>query len=375
MKILFAPDGFKGTVAAHDVAGALAAGWMNARPEDDVVLLPMADGGEGTLGAFLAAVEDAEFADVEVTGAAGVPVDAGYVTLGDGTAVVELGLTCGIEQLDGALAPMTATTRGLGEAIIAALDGGATRLIVGIGSSASTDGGAGLLLALGARVLDDAGADLGATNDDLARAASVDLSGLRALPAGGVTVLSDVTTPLLGPAGAAAVFGPQKGASPEQVDRLDLTLTQWAGLVRAAAEADGRSVPDPAAAGAGAAGGAGFALQAWGATTRPGAVAVAELIGLEDALDGADLIITGEGSFDASSAVGKVPGEIAAIAARRGVPAALVAGHIVDGADTGAFAEAVSLTVLAESAQAAMTIPEMFIAQAGELLARSFGRH
>lgn len=366
MKILFAPDSFKGTAAAHDVAGALAAGWLNVRPDDDVVLLPMADGGEGTLGTFLAAVEDAEFHDIEVTGAAGDRVDAGYVTLGDGTAVIELGLTCGIEQLGERRAPLTATTRGLGEAIGAALDAGATRLVIGIGSSASTDGGAGLLLALGARILDDTGAPLDATNDDLARAASVDLSGLRPLPAGGVTVLTDVTNPLLGSAGAAAVFGPQKGATPEQIERLDLTLTNWA-----------RLIPDasPDSPGAGAAGGAGFALQAWGAILRPGALAVAELIGLEEALDGADLIITGEGAFDASSIAGKVPVEIAAVAARHDVPTALVAGRIADDADTHAFAETVSLTVLAESAQAAMTIPEMFLAQAGELLARTFGRH
>lgn len=375
MKIVFAPDSLKGTSAAHDAAGALAAGWLNVRPEDDVVLLPMADGGEGTIAAFLAAVADAEFEDVEVTGPRGERVDAGWVDLGDGTAVVELGLCSGIELLGEDRAPLTATTEGFGQAIVAALDSGAQRLVLGIGSSASTDGGAGLLLALGARILDDAGVELGATTDDLARAASVDLSKLRALPAGGVTVLTDVTNPLLGAHGAAAVFGPQKGATEAEVDRLDMTLTQWSRLVIDAAAAAGLTRPNANAHGAGAAGGTGFALQAWGATSRSGAAAVAELIGLTDALEDADLIVTGEGSFDAQSAAGKVPVEIAAIAARHGVPVALVAGRIAPDADTTAFAAVVSLADLAGSAQAAMTIPEMFLAQAGTLLAQTLARH
>ncbi|WP_040165849.1 glycerate kinase [Microbacterium gorillae] len=370
MQIVVAPDSLKGTAAAHDVAGALAAGWLNERPEDDVVLMPMADGGEGTIAAFLAAVADAEFEDVSVTGPHGEPVDAGWVDLGDGTAVVELGLCCGIELLGADRRPMTATTDGFGQAIAAALDSGVTRLVLGIGSSASTDGGAGVLRALGARILDADGVALSATADDLARAMTVDLTGLRPLPPGGVTVLTDVTNPLLGQTGSAAVFAPQKGADPGQIERLERTLTHWSELLNAAVPA-----ADAAAAGAGAAGGTGFALQAWGAVIRPGAAAIADLIGLADVLADADLVVTGEGSYDASSTAGKVPVEVARFAAERGVPVALVAGRIAPDADTSAFAAAISLTEVAGSAQAAMTLPEMFLADAGAQLARTLARH
>lgn len=375
MNIVFAPDSFKGTIAAHDVAHALAAGWLTRRPEDEVVMLPMADGGEGTVAAFLAAVPDAEFEDVRVAGALGDPVDAGFVMLGDGTAVVELGLCCGIEQLDGRRAPMEATTRGFGEAIAAALDAGATRLILGIGSSASTDGGAGVLVALGARILDAAGAELGPTPVELARAASVDLSALRPLPAEGVTILSDVTNPLLGSQGAAAVFGPQKGASAEQVAALDAALEHWSTLLAAAALEAGLTQTPLDAAGAGAAGGTGFALQTWGATSTSGAGAIASLIGLEELVADADLVVTGEGSVDGQSAAGKAPSVVAEIARAHGVPVAIVAGRIAADADLTAFAAHHSLIELAESESAATTLPDMFLAQAGSALALAFGAH
>lgn len=374
MNVVFAPDSFKGSVAAHDVAHALAAGWLTARPDDEVAMMPMADGGEGTIAAFLAAMPDAEFVDVAVTGADGEIVDAGYVILDDGTAVVELGLCCGIEQLGNRRAPVTATTRGFGEAIAAALDAGATSLVLGIGSSASTDGGAGMLTALGARILDGDGRELDATPHDMMRAVAIDLTGLRAVPAGGVRVLSDVTNPLLGERGAAAVFAPQKGADADQVRLLDAALAHGATLLAHAAAASGLTVVSPMAEGTGAAGGTGFALQSWGAVSTSGAEAIASLIGLDDVLADADLVVTGEGAFDGQSAAGKVAEVVRARADAHGVATALVAGRIAADADLRGFVAHRSLIELAGSESAALTIPDMFLAQAGGELARDTAR-
>lgn len=369
--VVIAPDSFKGTIDAARAAGALAAGWRRVRPGDEVRLLPLADGGEGTADAFAAAVPGARRMPVTVTGPDGEAVAASWILLPptddapDGTAVVELANTSGIELLGRPPRPrpLDAHTRGFGEAIAAALAHGVSRLVLGIGSSASTDGGAGMLTALGAEFRDAAGTPIADGARGLETLASADLSRLAPLPPRGVTVLSDVTNPLLGTRGAAAVFGPQKGAAPDDIRVLE------AGLARLAARLDA----DPDAAGAGAAGGTGFGLLAWGARLVPGSAAVAELVGLDAAVAEAGVVVTGEGSFDGQSGADKVPAHVAAVAHAAGVPVALAAGRIAGDADVSGFAAAVSLTELAGSAEAAMADPTRWLRQAGAALASRLG--
>ncbi len=363
--VLLAPDGYKGSITAVAATAALAAGWHDARPGDLALARPMADGGEGTLEAFLAAVPGARRMPVRVTGPHGREVAASWALLPPtaaaprGTGVVDLASTSGIELLEGRLRPLDADTRGFGQAIAAALDHGVSRLILGIGSSASTDGGFGVLAALGARITDAAGADTAPGLRGLRTAVRLDRSGLRPPPAGGAVVLTDVRSPLIGPAGAAAVFGPQKGL-------LDLSAAD-AALAHAAVLLD----TDPFAPGAGAAGGTGAALRAWGAELVPGAEVVADLIGLADAVARADVVITGEGAFDASSGAGKVPGRIASLAGPR--PVALVAGRIAPDADTSAFTTTISLADLAGSSAAAIADPARWLRAAGRALAERIG--
>lgn len=370
MSVVLAPDSFKGSITAASAARALAAGWATVRPGDAVVLLPMADGGEGTLDAFAAAVPAARRMPVTVAGPDGGPVAAHWLLLPGGPdaptgiGLVELAGTSGIERLGGRRLPLDAGTFGLGQAIAAALDHGVARCVVGIGSSASTDGGTGMLTALGARFTDAAGRVIAPGARGLGDLAHVDLTELRPLPAGGVTVLSDVVNPLLGPDGAAAVFGPQKGMDAAAVARADAGLARLAEATAAA----GAGV-DPQTPGAGAAGGTGFALRAWGATLVPGAGEVATLLGLPAALRSAAVAITGEGAFDRQSAAGKAPDHVASLARAAGVPIALVAGRIAPDADTSAFATVVSLVDLAGSAAAAMADPQRWLHTAGALLA------
>ncbi|MGN6220729.1 MAG: glycerate kinase [Microbacterium sp.] len=374
--VVIAPDSFKGTIAAAAAAAALAQGWRSERPADDVRLRPMADGGEGTVDAFATAVPGARRMPVTVTGPEGDEVEAAWVLLPStpdapaGTGVVELASTSGIELLGTPprLRPFDAHTRGFGEAIAAALAHGVSRLVLGIGSSSSTDGGAGMLTALGARFADAHGTPIPGGARGLAGVSNADLSGLPALPPGGVTVLSDVTNPLLGARGAASVFGPQKGASPDDVAVLDAGLARFARVLGAEAPH-----AEPDAAGAGAAGGTGFGLLAWGASLVPGSAAVAELVGLDDAVGAASLVITGEGSYDGQSDAGKVPAHVRAIAAAAGVPVALVAGRIATDADVSGFAATASLTSLAGSAEAAMGDPARWLVAAGAALARAVG--
>ncbi|BDZ48915.1 hypothetical protein GCM10025867_11560 [Frondihabitans sucicola] len=220
MRIIVAPDSFKGSADAAEVAAAIGRGWASVRPDDDVVPMPMADGGEGTLDAFEAAVPGAERRVLRVTGPLGDPVDAGWLLLPDGTAVVELASTSGITLLaEDDLRAQDATTRGFGEAVAGAIAAGASRLLLAVGSSCSTDGGAGALEALGAVFLTAEGAPIAPGARGLASLRSVDLTGLVALPKGGAVIVSDVSNPLLGPNGAAAVFGPQKEPMPTTSSR------------------------------------------------------------------------------------------------------------------------------------------------------------
>lgn len=362
--VVFAPDSFKGSATATEVAAALAEGWLSVRPDDRAVPMPMADGGEGTLDAFEAAVPGSARRPVRVTGPDGVDREASWLLLPGGSAVVELAETSGIGLMP-ALAVFDAQTDGFGQAIAAALDAGATRLLLAIGGSASTDGGAGMLSALGARLLDATGSDIASGNRGLAELAAVDLTGLRPLPLGGARILSDVTNPLLGPDGAAAVFGPQKGASADDVPVLEAGLVRFASALREA----GLEV-DPRTPGAGAAGGTGFGLLAWGAELAPGAAAVGEALGLPAALAEADVVVTGEGRYDSQSAAGKVPEYVALLAAAAGIPALLAAGSIA--ADPRGFAGAVSLSELAGGSAAAIAEPLRWARAAGAALARGF---
>lgn len=368
--VVLALDSFKSSIGAADAVAALRDGWASADPARGLTLLPMADGGEGTLDAFAAAVPGAVRLPVTVTGPEGRGIAASWLLLPpvpgapDGTAVVELASTSGIELLGSPprLRPLDADTRGFGEAIAAALAHGVSRLVLGIGSSASTDGGTGMLSALGARFTDASGRPIRTGGRGLGSLSSADLTGLPDLPAGGVKVLTDVTNPLLGARGAAAVFGPQKGAAVEKIALLDAGLGRLAALIDV----------DPQTPGAGAAGGTGFGLLAWGARLVPGADAVAQLIGLPAAVAAASVVVTGEGSFDGQSAAGKAPDLVRALAAAARVPVALVAGRIAVDADLTGFAAAVSLTELARSAASAQAEAARWLAAAGAQLARRF---
>jgi glycerate kinase len=358
MRIVVAPDSFKGSIGAAGAAAALAAGWRDARPGDDVACVPLADGGEGTLEVLAAAVGTARWHRVPVTGPAGTQVSARWLELPGGTGYIELAQGSGLPLMT-ALDPLGAQTTGTGELIADALDAGVRRIVIALGGSASTDGGSGALAALGARFLDAAGQELPPGGGALGGLASADLTGLRPPPPGGVACLTDVRAPLLGPRGAAAVFAPQKGADAAQIAVLE------AGLGRLAAALGG----DPGAPGSGAAGGTGYGLAvAWGAQIRPGADEVSRIVGLGRQLNDADLVLTGEGRYDATSADGKVTGSVLAAAARAGVPAVIVAGQVADDPPPGVTA--VALAALAGGNDAAMTSPERWLRAAGERLAR-----
>jgi len=314
------------------------------------VAIPVADGGDGTLDVLLAAGgSEATTTRHRVTGPLGRPVDARLGWLAGSTAIVEMAEASGLRLLPADdLAPLLATSRGAGELLAAALDAGAARVIVGVGGSASTDGGAGLLQALGARLLDAHGEEIGAGGGELARLEHVDLSGLHpGISRTVIDVASDVRNPLSGPDGAAFVFAPQKGATSADVAILDAALTRFARI----AERDLRAAGLADMAGSGAAGGAGFALALIGATLLSGAALVCDLVGLDAALNGAELALTGEGSLDEQTAFGKAPAEVAARAQRAGVPCAVIAGRVVHPA-AGGFVRVISLEEVAGAVEA-----------------------
>jgi glycerate kinase len=320
--IVIAPDKFKGSLSAAQVAAHVAAGLRRAGVRLPLAEVPVADGGDGTVDAAVAAGYRRR--EVTVTGPAGQPVTAAFA-LRDGTAVVEAAQACGLSLLaslsGGKLAPLTATSQGAGELILAAAGSGARRVVLGLGGVASSDGGAGMARALGARLLDADGAELPPGGAALARLDRIDLSGLRDLAGTEVLLACDVDNPLLGASGAAAVYGPQKGASPRDVAVLDAALARWADAAEAAL---GRRCRD--AAGAGAAGGLGFAALAFlRARPRPGIGLLLDMLGFASRLDGARLVITGEGSLDAQTVRGKAPAGVARAAAARTPPVPVVA--------------------------------------------------
>jgi len=321
-RVLVAPDKFKGSLPAAEVAARLAAGLSRAGVGADVVSLPVADGGDGTVDAAVSA--GYRRVQMGVRGPVGRPVTAAFALL-DGTAVIEAAQACGLSLLaPDSLAPLTATSKGVGELILAATRMGAKRVMLGLGGVATTDGGAGLVQALGARFTDAAGLELPPGGAALARLATLHLERLRDLSGVEFLVASDVDNPLLGPSGAARVYAPQKGASPEDVKLLEAGLERWADI---AEEAAGRTARD--APGAGAAGGLGFAaLLFLGARMRPGIELLLEMLSFGQRLDGARLVITGEGSLDAQSLHGKAPVGVARAAAGHdpAVPVVAVAG-------------------------------------------------
>lgn len=331
MRVVIAPDKFKGTLDAAHVAEALATGWRRADPRAEIEEVPVADGGEGTLDALVAAL-GGEVRREWVTGPLGDPVEAEYalVEAPEGQeAVVEMARASGLDLLASSRRdPLRATTRGTGELIQAACRGGARRVLVCIGGSATNDAGAGLAQALGIRLVDDKGNDLPPGGAALGRLARIDVSGLDpAVSLGEVLVATDVDNPLTGPHGASAVYGPQKGASPEDVALLDRCLGRFAAVVHRDLGLDIREVP-----GAGAAGGLGGGLVAFlGAKLRPGFDLVAEAVGLPQRLERADAVVTGEGRFDAQSLRGKAPAGVLRLARETGCRAAVVAGQVAEG--------------------------------------------
>jgi glycerate kinase len=326
--VVCAPNAFKGTLSAGGAARALARGVSDAGWA--ALEVPVADGGDGTLDVLLRAAGPAARVErVRVTGPLGRPRLARLGWIGGDVAVVEMAEAVGLRLLGRRRDPMGATSRGAGELIVAALAGGARRVIVGVGGSASTDGGAGILAALGARLLDRRGRPVGRGGAALPAIAAVDLSSIDArLRTTTVEVAVDVRSPLCGPRGAAQVFAPQKGADGAQVLALDAALAHLGGLVEEAVGAPGLADRP----GAGAAGGAAFALAAVGAHLVDGAALVCDQAGLDAALRGASLVLTGEGRLDAQTAAGKAPAEVAARATRGGTPCIAVCGSVSGGA-------------------------------------------
>ena len=376
MRIVVAPDKFKGSLEAPEVAARLGAGIRSADPTAEVVALPVADGGEGTLEAAVGAGFTP--CPATVTGPAGVPVEAAFALRGR-TAVVEMALASGLTALpeddhgEPVLDAAGATSRGTGELVRAALDAGAACVVLGVGGSACTDGGAGLLQGLGARLLDARGQELGRGGADLARLARVDLSGLDPRIRQTEFILAaDVDNPLTGPRGAAAVFGPQKGASLEVVAQLDAALAVFRDRL---ADALGDSALRAAEApGAGAAGGVGFAaLAVLGARRRPGVEVVLEFVDLAEQVAGADLVVTGEGSLDEQSLGGKTPMGVAAVARAAGVPVVAVCGRttLTDQVrrDAG-FVRTYALTDLEPDPRVSMREAGRLLHQVGARLAR-----
>ncbi|RJK96955.1 glycerate kinase [Vallicoccus soli] len=369
-RIVVAPDSFKGTVPAREVAERVRRGLLRALPGAEVVALPVADGGEGTLEALAAG--GAALQDAEVSGPLGRPVRARWARTGDGaggaTAYVESAQAAGLALLDpGPATALAATTRGVGELVLAALDAGCTALVLGLGGTSTTDGGAGLARALGARLLDADGHEVREEGGGaLHRVAAVDRAGLHPRLAGlTVTVACDVDNPLLGEHGAAAVFAPQKGAGPDEVRRLEEGLRAWSTAL----------APDLVdRPGAGAAGGLAFAAAALlGARSASGAELVMDLLGLDEAVRGAHLVVVGEGSLDAQSLRGKAPLAVAARARSAGAVVAAVAGRVaLDEAALRAagIERALSLVDAAGSAGRASADGPTLLEQQGEALGR-----
>ncbi|MGG3790662.1 glycerate kinase [Geobacillus thermodenitrificans] len=328
MKIVIAPDSFKESLSALEVAEAVERGFRMVFPEAEYVKVPMADGGEGTVQSLVDAT-GGRIVEVEVTGPLGEPVLAFFGLLGDGkTAVIEMAAASGLHLVPrDRRNPLVTTTRGTGELIRAALDAGANHLIIGLGGSATNDGGAGMVQALGGRLLDRDGRDIGPGGGALADLQVIDLSELDPrLKSVRIDVACDVDNPLTGAKGASAIFGPQKGATPDMVAILDRNLAHYADMIRRELGKQVGDIP-----GAGAAGGLGAGLLAFlPAELKRGVDIVIETVQLAERVKGADLVITGEGRIDGQTVFGKTPIGVAKTAKRFGIPVIGIAGSLGD---------------------------------------------
>jgi glycerate 2-kinase len=367
MRIVIAPNAFKGSLSALEAADAIGAGVRAAAPDADLVLVPIADGGDGTVDAMVAAT-NGERRTLRVRGPLGDPVEADYGMVdGGSTAVIEMAKAAGLalvpsEKRD----PRVTTTYGVGELLQHAFDDGARHVIIGIGGSATNDGGAGMAQALGYHLLDENGHELPPGGLALKRLARIHTGGVHGnWKEAQVEVACDVTNPLTGPSGASAVYGPQKGATPEVVAELDAALRRLAEVVRRDLGVDVEHLP-----GAGAAGGLGAGLVAFtGARLRPGAEMVMEALKLDDRLKGAVLVVTGEGRLDSQTArFGKGPAAVARHARNAGIPVIAIGGSVADETE---------LRLLFDGLEAIVVEPcslEEAIAQARPLLMRAATR-
>jgi glycerate kinase len=378
LHVAVAPDSFGGALDSIGVAAAIAAGWSRARPHDDVVQRPMADGGEGTLAAIATALgEGAVRQRAETVDPLGRPIEADWLLLDEGrSAFVELAAASGLARLEPAErtpeAARAASTRGTGELLHAALDAGVERITLGLGGSATTDGGSGLLSALGVRFVDDDGAPLSPGGAALAALDRIEADDLDPRLANvELVIASDVTNTLCGPRGAAATYGPQKGADDAAVEELDAALARYGDAIEAAT---GRLVAD--LPGAGAAGGTTAGLLGFtAARVRPGVEVVAELVGLADALEAADLVITGEGRADEQTLSGKAAMGVATLARTRNAAVVLLCGALGPGAGaldaSGVFALVQPVQDQPLDLASAMADTERLLANAAERLARA----
>jgi len=326
MKFVAAPNAFKGCLAASEAAAAMAAGVLRAVPDAEVVCVPVADGGDGLVDVAMESLAGEPWV-VPVSGPRDEPMDATFCYVPDiDFAAVEMALASGLALLPkDRRDPTLTTTRGTGELILAALDLGVSRIGVGIGGSATNDGGIGMAVALGARFLDDRGTPVEPVGGELGRIRRIDMSDLDPrVNAVRLEAVCDVDNPLCGPKGAAHVYGPQKGASPEQVETLDAGLANLADVIESDLGLDVRDLP-----GSGAAGGLGAGLRAFaGAELRRGVDLMLELVDLDGKLTGADLVLTGEGQIDFQTAHGKAPAGVGAAAKARGIPCIAIAGSL-----------------------------------------------
>lgn len=324
MKIVIAPDSFKESLSAMAVANAIEAGFREIFPHADYLKIPVADGGEGTVQAMIEATAGRRV-ELAVSGPLGEAVQAFYgLTGGDAVAVIEMAAASGLELLPPPLRnPLKTTSYGTGELIRGALDAGARRFVLGVGGSATNDGGAGMLQALGVRLLDAQGAELGPGGAELARLAGIDIARLDPRIQDCVfDIACDVSNPLVGPQGASAVFGPQKGATAEMVAQLDANLRHYAAVIARDLRCEVADVP-----GAGAGGGIAAAMMVFlNGRLRPGSEIVTDTIGLDQAVCDADLVITGEGRIDSQTINGKTPVGVARVAARHGKPVIAIGG-------------------------------------------------
>lgn len=369
MRVLLAPDGFGGTLTSAQAAAALASGWRSGAPGDELDLAPMSDGGPGLLDVLATALPEAVRHPVTVEGPLARPVEA-EVLLNGTTAYVEAASACGLHLLaDRERDPKVTTTYGVGQLVAAALDLGATRVVVGLGGSGTNDGGAGLLAALGVQRVDAAGERLPPGGAALRQVDHLEGSPDPRLAGVELVAATDVDSPLLGLYGASATFGPQKGAGREDVAVLDAALARWADVLEPHLGVPVRDLP-----GAGAAGGLGAALLALGARREPGIELVEGLIGLADRVAAADLVVTGEGAFDPTSLSGKVVSGVAALAAEHAVPCIVLAGAVRVGRREAAAAgiEATYSLVETVGVEAALTRPAQELAGLADRVARQW---